>query len=162
MKKIQTLFSILTGISLAVVFVVTFGQVVQRYVFQISMPWATDIIRIFFIYSVFFGMGVGVFKKSHLNIDVLIHAFPSWTKTWFELLSNLVVGVFLSVVFYYSISFTMANTDQVTNYLLIPMSYVYMVVPITVGFMVLFLALDTLRIFGSLVGRSGKSSPTGR
>ncbi len=80
MRKIENIFSVLTGISLAVVFIVTFGQVIQRYVFQLPMPWATDVIRIFFVYSIFLGMGVGVFKKAHLNIDVLVQVFPSWAK----------------------------------------------------------------------------------
>jgi len=161
-KKIQTLFSVLSGICLAVVFVVTFGQVVQRYVFQLPMPWATDVIRIFFVYSVFFGMGVGVFKKAHLNIDVLVQAIPARFKPWFDLLSNIVVLVFLGVVLRYSFSFMTANSDQVTPYLMFPMSYVYMVIPFTVAFMVLFLALDTVKLLGSLSGRGDSSSPAGR
>lgn len=155
MKKIQSLFTVLTGICLAVVFVVTFGQVIQRYVFQLPMPWATDIIRIFFVYSVFLGMAVGIFKKAHLNIDVLVQVFPSWTRPWFDLLSNLVVCVFLCFVLWFSIPFMTANADQVTPYLLFPMSYVYLVVPVTVSVMVVFLLMDILRLLGVLAGRGG-------
>ena len=162
MGKIQNLFSILTGACLAVVFFVTFGQVVQRYVFQLPMPWATDVIRIFFVYSVFLGMAVGIFKKAHLNIDVLIQALPSWVRPWFGLLSNVVVFVFLSVVFYFSFSFMMANKDQYTPYLMFPMSYVYMIVPITVGFMVLFLMIDSVKLIFQLTKRGTRSSSEGR
>ncbi len=162
MKKIQTLFSALTGICLAVVFAVTFGQVIQRYVFQLPMPWATDVIRIFFVYSVFFGMAVGVFKKAHLNIDVLVQVLPKSLKPWFDLLSNLVVCGFLSVVLRYSFTFMTANADQVTPYLLFPMSYVYGVIPLTAGFMVAFLVFDTLKLLGGLSGRGGGPSSGGR
>ena len=75
MKKIQTLFSVLTGICLAVVFAVTFGQVIQRYVFQLPMPWATDIIRIFFVYSVFFGMAVAFVIGAAILIYLI---FTKW------------------------------------------------------------------------------------
>ncbi|MDD4585240.1 TRAP transporter small permease [Aminobacterium sp. EBM-42] len=153
LRKIENIFSVLTGISLAVVFIVTFGQVIQRYVFQLPMPWATDVIRIFFVYSIFLGMGVGVFKKAHLNIDVLVQVFPSWAKPWFDLLSNVVVIIFLSFVLYFSIPFIKANADQVTPYLLFPMSYIYMIIPIAVSFMVLFLLLDTAKLLVSLFGR---------
>jgi len=61
------LFATASGICLAVVFLVTLGQVVQRYVFHMPMPWATDVTRISFIYSVFFGMGVGVFRACSLK-----------------------------------------------------------------------------------------------
>ena len=162
LKKIENIFTILSGICLAVVFFVTFGQVIQRYVFQLPMPWATDVIRIFFVYSIFFGMGVGVFKKAHLNIDVLVQVFPSWARPWFDLLSNVVVIIFLSFVLYFSIPFIKANADQVTPYLLFPMSYIYMVVPITVLFMVFFLILDTLRLLIALAGRGGATGTGSR
>ena len=156
MKAIRTLFAVVAGLCLAVVFAVTLGQVIQRYVFQLPMPWATDVIRIFFVYSVFFGMGVGVFSKSHLNIDVLLQVLPQKLKPWFALLSNLVVLSFLGAVLYYSFSFMTANADQVTPYLLFPMSYVYMVIPVTVSFMVLFLLLDSLRLLkGFFLHESG-------
>ena len=146
MKKLTLLFSILTGLCLAVVFVVTFAQVIQRYVFQMAMPWATDIIRIFFVYSVFFGMAVGVFQKKHLNIDVFVHALPQRFKPWFDLLSNGITSIFLTFVFYFSFSFMMDNRDQVTPYLLLPMSWVYLIVPVTVGFMLLFLLWDSWKL----------------
>lgn len=150
MKKLAFLFSILTGLCLAVVFAVTFAQVIQRYVFQMAMPWATDIIRIFFVYSVFFGMAVGVFQKKHLNIDVLVHALPQRLKPWLDLLSNGITGVFLSFVFYFSFSFMMDNRDQFTPYLLLPMSWVYLAVPVTVGFMLLFLLWDSWKLLFDL------------
>ena len=83
------LFATASGICLAVVFLVTLGQVVQRYVFHMPMPWATDVTRISFIYSVFFGMGVGVFNKSHLNIDVLVRLLPKRIQPWFALFSEI-------------------------------------------------------------------------
>jgi TRAP-type C4-dicarboxylate transport system permease small subunit len=55
-----------------------------------------------------------------------------------------------------------ANADQVTPYLLFPMSYVYMVIPFTAAFMVLFLVLDTVKLLGSLAGRGDNSSSAGR
>ena len=162
MKRIQTVFSVLSGVSLAIVFVVTFGQVVQRFVFQLPMPWATDVIRIFFTYSIFFGMGVGVFKKAHLNIDVLVQALPVKAKPWFDLLSNVVVGIFLSAVLWYSIAFMTANADQTTVYLLVPMSFIYGVIPLTTAFMVLFLITDTLKLLSNLMGRGENSPSSGR
>lgn len=156
MQRLRWIFAAMSGFCLAVVFVVTLGQVVQRYIFHLPMPWATDVIRIFFAYSVFFGMTVGVFNKAHLNIDVLIQVLPARLKPWFALLSNGVVFVFLGAVFLFSIPFVRANADQVTPYLLLPMSWLYMVIPLTVGFMLLFLIGDTLRALRDLfVRRAG-------
>lgn len=56
-----------------------------------------------------------------------------------------VIGSYASVI--------KANADQVTPYLLFPMSYIYMIIPIAVSFMVLFLLLDTAKLLVSLFGR---------
>lgn len=88
MVKIERFFAAISGLNLAVVFAVTFVQVIQRYVFNMSIPWATDIIRICFIYSVFGGMCVGVIKKLHLNIDVVAKLVPRKVSKILSLLSN--------------------------------------------------------------------------
>jgi TRAP-type C4-dicarboxylate transport system permease small subunit len=153
MKKVDAVFSVLGGVCLAVVFILTFAQVVERYVFRIPMPWSGEIVQMFFLYSTFLGMGVGIFRKSHLNIDVLVQVFPSNKKVYFDLLSNIIVFFFLIIVFYFSTKFALANADQFTTYLMIPMVYVYMIVPITIIFMLCFLLLDTLKLIKSLSSR---------
>lgn len=151
MKKIESFLSILSGFFLAIVFLVTFAQVVQRYVLHIPIPWANDIIRICFIYSVFLGMAVGVFRKAHINVDVFVNALPSHIKGWSAILINLIVLLFLCVVLYFSYSFTLANRDQYTTYLFIPMSYVYGIVPISVFLMIVFLVIDTIKNYMSIL-----------
>lgn len=143
MVKIERFFAAISGLSLAVVFIVAFAQVIQRYVFSMSIPWATDVIRICFIYSVFGGMCVGVIKKSHLNIDVVIKLIPKKVRKALSLLSNGMVILFLSVVLRYSIPFILSNMDQYTPYLSFPMSYVYIVFPITASVMIAALLLDS-------------------
>lgn len=155
MKLVRLLFSALSGLCFAVVFVVTFSQVIQRYLFHLPMPWANDVIRIFFIYSVFFGMAVGVFNRSHLNIDVVISLCSRRWKAFFEFLSNAVVLCFLSVLLYYSWSYAAANLDQLMPYLPISMSWIYGVIPLTTFFMVLFLCGELLR---QMKGLSGKAN----
>ncbi len=157
MKKLENVLSIFSALSLLIVFVVVFGQVIQRYVFQMPMPWATDTIRNFFVYSVFLGMAVGVLKKSHLNIDVLLHALPDWMKPKFELVANVLTMTFLGFVFAYSFPFITANRDQFTPYLMFPMSYVYAVIPLVSAVMLLSLAIDTIAVLFSGRQKAGES-----
>lgn len=142
MNVVRKIFSMLGGICLAGVFVIVFAQVIQRYVFQLSMPWANDVIQILFTYSVFLGMAIGVFNKSHLNVDVLIQSLSPKRKQWFALLTNIVVIVFLSSVFFYSIRFVTDNMDQYMTYVKVPMSLAYAAIPLTVAFMLIALFID--------------------
>lgn len=149
MKIASKFFSIVSGLCLLIVFIVTFAQVIQRYVFNMPLPWATDVIRITFIYSVFFGMCVGVLKKSHLNIDVVIKLVPERIRDKIGACTNLLVIAFLTVALRYSIPFIRDNADQVTPYLSFPMSYVYCVFPLTMSVMIVALAIDSLEtLFG--------------
>lgn len=142
-----------SGFSLLVVFIVCFAQVVQRYLFSMSIPWATDVIRIFFIYSVFSGMCVGLIRKKHLDIDVLIQLVPPKVRSVLAVISNGIVFFFLLMVLRYSISFIMDNADQTTPYILFPMSYVYSIFPVTIVVMLLAIVLDTCAmIFGRKEG----------
>lgn len=161
MKRVQKLFSALGGLCLAGVFIIVFAQVIQRYVFQLSIPWANDAIQILFIYSVFLGMAIGVFNKSHLNVDVVLQAFSPRARQWFAILSDVVMIVFLSAVMKYSVRFVADNMDQYMTYLRMPMSYIYAVIPITVVFMLIFLAMDLIRLTRAM-GSSGDLSREGR
>ena len=149
MKYMEKFLSFLAGASLLVVFVVVLAQVVQRYVFNIALPWATDVVRIAFVYTIFLGMTLGVVKKMHLNIDFLVHSFPAGWKPFFEVLSNAVTFVFLSAVLAYSIPFIRKNTDQTMPYLNLSMAWVYCVIPAGAAVMLYALVADTVRIFTS-------------
>lgn len=144
---------VISGASLLVVFIVCFAQVVQRYLFSMSIPWATDVIRIFFIYSVFCGMCVGLIRKKHLDIDVLIQLVPPKVRSVLAFTSNIIVMIFLAMVLRYSISFILDNADQTTPYILFPMSYVYSIFPVTIVVMLMALLLDLYKMaFGKKEG----------
>ena len=64
------------GISAIVVFVITFLQVLCRFVLKSPLPWSTDILRLAFTYLVFWGAAWCVREKEHLNVDVLLMSFP--------------------------------------------------------------------------------------
>lgn len=159
MGKIEKIISVISGFSLTVVFIVAFAQVIQRYFFNMSIPWATDVIRICFIYSVFGGMCVGVINKSHLNIDVVVRLMHPKIRNIFLLISNTMVITFLIVVLRYSVTFIIANSDQYTPYLSFPMSYVYVVFPITSLIMIVALLLDSR---DTLFGKKSANEDAGK
>ena len=161
MKIVERFFAVISGITLTIVFIVALAQVVQRYMFNVSIPWATDVIRICFIYSVFSGMCVGIIRKSHLNIDVLLQIVPEKLKQAFGILSNVIVMVFLSVVLRYSIPFIKANADQYMPYIKFPLSYVYVVFPITAFVMIVALLVDTYQQLMNILGRGSKPKEEG-
>jgi len=61
---------------LGVMTLVTFIQVVARYVFQSGIFWALELTVFCFAWLVLLGMSYGVKKTSHLGVDALLNILP--------------------------------------------------------------------------------------
>ena len=55
---------------------VTFAQVVARYVFNSGMVWALELTQYLFAWLVLFGMSYGVKVHAHLGVDAFVRLFP--------------------------------------------------------------------------------------
>jgi len=57
---------------LAVMTLVSFSQVVARYVFNYSFVWALELVTFLFAWMIFLGMSYGVRVGSHIGVDALV------------------------------------------------------------------------------------------
>ena len=81
LDKIVDFFSkIVMGISVLILSIVTILQVIARFIFSNPIPWGQDIIRLAFVYLVFFGGAYCVFKNEHLNIDIIFNSLNEKNK----------------------------------------------------------------------------------
>jgi C4-dicarboxylate transporter, DctQ subunit len=66
---------------------VTFSQVVARYVFNTGVVWALELTVYLFAWLVLFGMSYGVKVHAHLGVDAFVRLFPSRTQRILGLLA---------------------------------------------------------------------------
>jgi C4-dicarboxylate transporter DctQ subunit len=59
---------------LAVMTLITFTQVVARYVFNFSFVWALELVTYLFGFLIFLGMSYGVRVGTHIGVDALVKA----------------------------------------------------------------------------------------
>jgi C4-dicarboxylate transporter DctQ subunit len=57
---------------LALMTVITFAQVIARYVFNYSFVWALELVTFLFAWLIFLGMSYGVRVGSHIGVDALV------------------------------------------------------------------------------------------
>ena len=57
---------------MAAMTVVTFMQVVARYIFNYSFVWALEVTTVLFAWLIFIGMSYGVRMGSHIGVDALV------------------------------------------------------------------------------------------
>lgn len=70
---------------LAAMTVVTFSQVVARYVFNTGVVWALELTVYLFAWLVLFGMSYGVKVSLHIGVDAFVRMFGDEGRRWFGL-----------------------------------------------------------------------------
>lgn len=80
-------------VSLGVVIVLLFADVVARFAFQTSVPWAGEVARFAFVYMIYFGISYAIRERRHLRVTLLVDAAPPGLQRWIMALSE---GVFLA------------------------------------------------------------------
>lgn len=142
------------GFSAISVLVVTFAQVVSRYVLKSPLPWSTDILRLAFTYLVFWGAAWCVKTQGHLCVDVVLEAVPSCLRRVLELLIDLASLTFFIFMIVYGWEFSKTGLTQTTSYLPIPMAVYYISLPSAGAIMAFYIVQIIIsRICGIFTGR---------
>lgn len=75
------------AILLGLMTVLTFANVVARYVFNDNILWALEVTVFLFAWLVLLGVSYGVKKSIHLGVDVMIDLVPAGVRKMFALLA---------------------------------------------------------------------------
>ena len=136
---VDALCKLVMGVSALVVFVITFAQVLCRFVFKSPLPWSQDVLRLAFTYMVYWGAAWCVKVKGHLNVDVLLTSLPEKGRRILELLINVVLcGLFIFMIIQ-GWHFAMLGLNQTTSYLPLPMTYYYLSIPTAAVIMLFYM-----------------------
>ncbi len=77
-------------VSLGVVIILLFADVVARFAFQTSVPWAGEVARFAFVYMIYFGISYAIREKRHLRVTLLVDAAPPRLRRWMMMTSETV------------------------------------------------------------------------
>ena len=143
MKYLNTVVDALTKVIMAVssftVFVVTFLQVLSRYVLKAPFPWSQDVLRIAFAWMVFWGAAWCVKERGHLCVDALLSTFPKKLRTAVEIVINIVLCGFFVFLVIYGGKFAITGLTQMAPYLPIPMTLYYASIPSAAAVMLYYM-----------------------
>jgi C4-dicarboxylate transporter, DctQ subunit len=76
MRWLDLLEEFLIAGLMAVMTLVTFAQVVARYVFNYSFVWALELTGVLFAWLIFVGMSYGVRVGAHIGVDAVVRLLP--------------------------------------------------------------------------------------
>lgn len=75
------------AVTLGFMTLITFANVVARYVFNDNILWALEVTVVLFAWLVLVGCAYGVKKTFHIGVDVIINLLPPPVKKFFALLA---------------------------------------------------------------------------
>ena len=85
---------------LAAMVVVTFSQVVARYVFNSGVIWALELTTFLFAWLVIMGISYGIRVHSHIGVDALVKLFPVSGQRSFGLVAVLAGITYAGLLLY--------------------------------------------------------------
>lgn len=113
-----------------------FVNVVLRYVFDMSLPWAAELTNYLFIWSALFGAAYGFKQGAHISITLLIEKFSPSVMKMFLLFANLLSIIYLLLISYfgYKLILMLMDFGEINVDLQIPLWIPQLVIPIAFFF----------------------------
>lgn len=125
---INQTFAVL-GLSLGVL--LTFINVVLRYMFDMSLTWASELTNYLFIWSALFGAAYGFKHGAHISVTILIERFPAYATKFFLIFANILSALYLGILAYFGYLLVLMLVDfgEMSVDLDIPMWIPHLVLP---------------------------------
>jgi C4-dicarboxylate transporter, DctQ subunit len=115
-----------------------FVNVVLRYGFNYSLAWSEELVREVIIYTTFIGCSVAVRQRSMIKIDASVQLLPK-LKVPLSFFSHLATVIFalMMLIYGWKMALLQIQTMQKTIILQIPLVYLYAILPLMGGLMLI-------------------------
>ncbi|MCJ7856394.1 TRAP transporter small permease [Lachnospiraceae bacterium NSJ-143] len=119
-------------VTLSVMSVVIFWQVVCRYVLKASLPWSEELSRYLLVWTAFIGGAYGVRLGAHIGVEAFTLLLPKKVQKVLAILVMIASIVLCAVICKYGFSIvqTQLAKKQLSPAMRIPMGYMYAAIPI--------------------------------
>jgi TRAP-type C4-dicarboxylate transport system permease small subunit len=145
-RALLAVLRVLSGILLAASVALNFANVIGRYFFSISIPWAEEAMLFLMVGCVFLGNGVVAWSGRQIRMDVVVSRMPPKVREALDLLSELIyiATAIAIVVFAWPVIRDLAAFDQRSQAADFPLVIPQAMVPIGLSIAALLVAIRLL------------------
>tara|TARA_B100001741_G_C16486554_1_gene567547 strand:- start:481 stop:993 length:513 start_codon:yes stop_codon:yes gene_type:complete len=126
---VNLLFKPIISVLFLLMIIITFIQVIFRYVLNSALPWAGEITIFFFIWVIFLGASITLHKGLHIGVDIITNQLREKNKKIIYIFTNILIIIFCLLIFFGSIPLVIDNFTQRSPALEIRLTYVYLSIP---------------------------------
>lgn len=141
-KALKALVIVANGLMLLLVF----GQVITRYLFGWTPHFGEELARYLFVWVVFLSLPLVARTGGHMCIETLTSRVRGRTLKTLNILADIFSIVFLGIMVWFGIRMVMLASFQTSPAMMIPMSWVYVVIPFGCAIMLLHVVSNLVRV----------------
>ena len=145
-RALVAVIGVLSGVLLVASVALNFANVVGRYFFNASIPWAEEAMLFLMVGCVFLGNGVVAWSGRQIRMDVVVRMLPPKVREALDLFSELVflVTAVTIVIFAWPVIRDLAEFDQRSQAADFPLAIPQAMVPIGLSIMAFLVAVRLL------------------
>ncbi|MEM7743903.1 MAG: TRAP transporter small permease [Pseudomonadota bacterium] len=98
--------TLIAGVALVVMTVIFAWLVFGRYVLNDTPTWVEQVSLLLVMVISFFGAAIGVQQNTHLSVVIFRGLVPTWVRTGFVIVTDVLMAVFGGMMFWYGAELT--------------------------------------------------------
>jgi C4-dicarboxylate transporter DctQ subunit len=136
-----------------VMFILTTVQITLRYVFNVGLSWSEELVRFVFVWATFLAAAIGIKEHIHLGVDAVVNLLRPALRRCADTVVYLIIFAFGVVMVTAGMQVVMLTHGQLSPAMMMPMSYVYIAIPIGGALCLVYAVGELVRVWT----KSGKN-----
>lgn len=153
-KVLETIIKAIVAVFVLVLSLLTFLQVILRYIFQTGLVWNDELCRTLFVFIIFLVLPYATLHNMHMQLDI-ISGKTEKAKPFLRIIAWVVEFIFFSFMLVNGYGYAVANAKKIASSLQISYYYIYMIIPFACGLSLIFLFYRLAKVLQAK--RSGMS-----
>lgn len=123
---------------------VVLWQVISRFIVRNPSRWSEEVARYLMIWITFLASTIGITNKTHLGLTMAVNSIKNRkVRLSFRIFQYLCIIAFSLALFLYGLSYAIEGNNQTGMSIMIKMSLVYSVIPIS-GFFIIVNSIENI------------------
>jgi TRAP-type C4-dicarboxylate transport system permease small subunit len=153
LRFLDFLPEVVLGLTVLVMTVTIFAQVVFRYVFNRPIYWADEFAVLVFAWMIFIGTVVATKYNEHFSVDTFIRMLPKRLQMVLTIATNVAILMVIVLLFIEGITLTQETIGLKYPAMEISRGFLYISIPVTAPLMGIYLLRTIVRDIRLLLGR---------